>query len=76
MRWHVDRPTGAGRIVAVYAAPDGAECDLFARLRAVPGATVPLAGFGNTDCGCCPAHLARVPNDFDIGCLSKLKYSS
>ncbi len=69
-RWHVDRLTGAGRIVAIYAAPDGAECDLFARLQAVPGATVPLAGFGSTDCGGCPAHLARMPEDFDIESLS------
>ena len=70
IRWHIDRLTGAGRIVAIYAAPDGAECDLFARLQAVPGATVPLAGFGSTDCRRCPAHLARMPEDFDIESLS------
>ena len=75
MRWHVDRLTGAGRIVAVCAEADGSECDLFARLRAVPGASVPLAGFGSTDCWRCPAHLARLPDDFDIGCLSKFAIS-
>jgi histidyl-tRNA synthetase len=73
MRWHIDRLTAAGRIVAVHAEPDGAECDLFARLRAVPGVTVPLAGFGSTDCPRCPAHLARVPDDFDIACLSLVR---
>ncbi len=73
MRWHIDRLTGAGRIVAVHAEPDGSECALLARLRSMPDVSVPLAGFGSTDCRCCPAHLARVPNDFDIGCLSKVR---
>ena len=75
MRWHVDRLTGAGRIVAIHAEPNGSECTLFARLRSMPGISVPLAGFGSTDCRRCPAHLARVPNHFDIGCLSKFKNS-
>ena len=70
MHWHVDRLTRAGRIIAVHAEPGGSECDLFARLRAMPGVTVALAGFGSTDCRRCPAHLARVADDFDIGCLS------
>lgn len=69
MRWHIDRLSGVGRIVAVHAAPGGDECELFARLQAVPGATVPLAGFGSTDCRRCPAHLARLPDDFNIAWL-------
>ncbi len=72
-RWHVDRLTGAGRVVAVHAEPGGSECDLFVRVQATPGATVPLAGFGSTDCRRCPAHLARVADDFDLGCLSKVR---
>ncbi len=69
-RWHVDRLTGAGRIVAIHAEPNGSECALLARLRATRGATVPLAGFGSTDCRRCPAHLARVAEDFDVESLS------
>jgi histidyl-tRNA synthetase len=76
VRWHIDRLTAAGRIVAVHAEPEGVECDLFARLLSAPGATVPLAGFGSSDCSLCPAHLARLPDEFDIACLSKSTISS
>jgi len=70
LRWHVDRLTEAGRAVAVHAEPGGAECALFARVAENPGASVPIAGFGSSDCRRCPAHLVRVLDDFDIGCLS------
>ncbi len=63
--WHIDRLTGAGRIVAVYGLPGGRECALFASLLATPGARVPLRGFGSSDCRTCPAHLAVVPAAFD-----------
>ena len=65
VHWHVDRLTAAGRVTAVHAAPDGSECALLRRLLAVPGATVPAAGFGSSDCRRCPAHLAGVPASFD-----------
>jgi hypothetical protein len=32
-----------------------------ARVLRVPGAGVPLAGFGSSDCRRCPAHLAALP---------------
>ena len=63
--WHVDRLTAAGRIVSVHAEPGGGECDLAARLRALAGASVPVPGFGSSDCRTCPAHLISVPADFD-----------
>ncbi len=63
--WHIDRLTGAGRVVAVYGLPGGRECALFASLLATPGARVPLRGFGSSDCRTCPAHLAAVPPAFD-----------
>ncbi|MFQ5776179.1 MAG: DUF123 domain-containing protein [Kiloniellaceae bacterium] len=65
VRWHIDRLTTAGRVVAVLALPGGRECDLFARVLACPGASVPVPGFGSSDCRRCPAHLAAVPEDFD-----------
>ena len=34
---------------------------------AAEGTGVPLPGFGSSDCRHCPAHLARVPHDFDHG---------
>ena len=65
-RWHVDHLTGAGRVVAMHAWPGARECDLFARISRVPDAGVPVPGFGSSDCRRCPAHLAAVPDDFDI----------
>ena len=65
LRWHVDRLTAAGGIRGVIVAPDGDECDLFNRFRAIAGCTVPVAGFGSSDCCRCPAHLLRMGNVAD-----------
>ncbi len=65
LRWHVDRLTAAGRIVAFRAVPGGRECDLLDRLLEAPGAAVPVPGFGSSDCRRCPAHLVALPADFD-----------
>ncbi len=66
IRWHIDRLTAAGRIVAVQAEPGGDECALMDSLRALPGVTIPLPGFGSSDCRRCPSHLAALPPDFAI----------
>jgi len=66
MRWHVDRLTAAGHVVHITKLAGGSECVLFAGLCALPGVTVLLPGFGSSDCHNCAAHLAAVPEDFDI----------
>lgn len=59
--WHVDElTTGIGRVVAALAVPRGCECDLRMALEALSGFTVPIAGFGSSDCISCPAHLLAV----------------
>ncbi len=63
--WHIDRLTGTGHIAAVHAMPGAKECGLLARILAIPGAAVPVPGFGSTDCRRCPAHLARLPGKTD-----------
>lgn len=68
-RWHIDHMTGAGPIVEVHAVPGGRECDLFDRVLASPGATVPMPGFGSSDCRRCPAHLAQVGAAFEAALL-------
>ncbi len=67
VRWHVDHLTRAGRVVDAQAVPGGRECDLFARVLEAPGASVPVPGFGSSDCRACPAHLVALPDDFDLG---------
>jgi len=63
--WHVDRLTAAGRVAGLRAVPGGRECDLLRDLLAHPGVSVPLPGFGSSDCRACPAHLVALPAGFD-----------
>ncbi len=67
VRWHVDRLIVAGRVVDVRAIPGGRECELLARVLEVPGASVPVPGFGSSDCRACLAHLVALPDDVDLG---------
>jgi aminocarboxymuconate-semialdehyde decarboxylase len=61
MRWHIDRLTAYGRITTILALAGGDECALMDRLLAIAGTTVPVRGFGSSDCRNCPAHLALLP---------------
>ena len=64
-RWHVDRLTAAGQVVGVRAVPGARECDLVRGLLEVPGTSVPVPGFGSSDCRACPAHLVMLPEGFE-----------
>jgi Uri superfamily endonuclease len=64
VRWHIDRLTMAGRVVAVHGEPGGRECDLLDQVLATSGAAIPAPGFGSTDCRRCPSHLVRVSSGF------------
>ena len=64
VRWHVDRLTAAGEAVAAAVRVGGRECDLADLLLSL-GASVPVRGFGSSDCRRCPAHLLGVPEGFD-----------
>ncbi len=66
IRWHIDRLTAVGRVVAVHGEPGGRECDLVGQIRATAGATIPSPGFGSSDCRRCPSHLVRVADDFSV----------
>ena len=65
--WHVDRLTAAGRVVGVRAVRGARECDLVRGLLELPGASVPVPGFGSSDCRACPAHLVMLPESFEAG---------
>ena len=70
-RWHVDRLSEAGHVVAVGLSTGGTECGLLARLNRLPGVRVPVAGFGSTDCRRCPAHLLRAPDALGLAELAR-----
>lgn len=73
LRWHVDGLTEAGRITDLHLAPGGSECALLAVLLALPGVSVPVPGFGSSDCRSCPAHLVALPDDFEVGDMTSDK---
>ena len=56
-RWHLDylRPYLSVESVQSYAEEEG-ECALFRRLKAAHKGSIPIKGFGSSDCQC-PAHL-------------------
>ncbi len=60
IHWHVDHLTTKGRVTRVIAAPGGSECALAARALGFDSVSVPVAGFGSSDCRKCPAHLLRL----------------
>ena len=61
LHWHIDHLTAAGTLSAALALPGMGECDVLGTLLALPGVTVPVPGFGSSDCRACPAHLLAVP---------------
>jgi Uri superfamily endonuclease len=61
VRWHVDQLTIRATIRNVIVAPGGTECALFEKLSALPGAEVPIPGFGSSDCRQCPSHMLYIP---------------
>lgn len=58
LRWHVDWLTTRARRVRALPFPGGNECALVAALEAV--GTVPVPGFGSSDCATCESHLLAV----------------
>ncbi len=57
--WHIDQLTAQADIAGIAVRPGGRECDLFDLLRAMAGSSVPIPGFGSSDCRRCPAHLLK-----------------
>ena len=51
---------------AFAALPGAHECDLVEALRALAEVSVPVPGFGSSDCRRCPAHLLAAPTDLDV----------
>jgi Uri superfamily endonuclease len=58
LRWHVDYLRAAAQIEEVWYATGKShrECRWVGVLNSLPGASVPLVGFGASDCGC-QSHL-------------------
>lgn len=55
--WHVDHLARAATLTGFWAVPGVTECALAEIVREIPGARIPVLGFGSSDCRICPAHL-------------------
>ena len=64
--WHVDWLTTCVNHLTAAAFPGMSECDLVGRALAVAGVSVPVAGFGSSDCHRCPAHLLALEAGFPL----------
>jgi Uri superfamily endonuclease len=60
LHWHIDRLSASADMSAVAYTIDGSECALLDRLLAGTGASVPIPGFGSSDCRHCSSHLVRI----------------
>lgn len=69
--WHVDHLLDHARIVqVVWAAwPERLECQWAEIARGLAGATIPVPGFGASDCRC-PGHLVRLSEETDFLAIS------
>jgi Uri superfamily endonuclease len=67
LHWHVDYLRAVADLAAVWFTHDDVrrECGWAEVLRNLPGATVPMDGFGASDCTC-PAHLIRFDQRPDL----------
>jgi Uri superfamily endonuclease len=66
IHWHIDHLTNRATSIETLAFPGELECRLIDRLLAVKGVTVPIPGFGSSDCRLCPAHLVKLPEGFGV----------
>ena len=64
--WHIDHLSSRAACIDVKTYPGGRECRLVADLLA-SGATIPLPGFGSSDCRDCEAHLVRLADGYQNG---------
>jgi len=58
-RWHIDQLTAQAATRAGFAFSTVPECDLTRRLLESRDFSVPVEGFGSSDCRDCAAHLLR-----------------
>jgi Uri superfamily endonuclease len=70
LHWHIDYLAARAPIVEVWYVESGErlECLWPARLSALPGASLPVDGFGSSDCRC-RSHLIRLPDEVGEGAL-------
>lgn len=60
IHWHVDHITLAGNVIGILPIAGANECELCKLARNSVKLSVPVPGFGSSDCQSCPAHFFAV----------------
>ena len=58
--WHIDDVSEVADVIHPIAVPGGYECDLVQLLLATGRFSVPIKGFGSSDCSRCDSHFLAV----------------
>tara|TARA_B100000315_G_scaffold210567_1_gene206911 strand:- start:11330 stop:11788 length:459 start_codon:yes stop_codon:yes gene_type:complete len=66
LHWHIDHVTSVGKFVAAAAIAKGSECRFVERALSMPGAVIPVPGFGSSDCRSCASHMVKLKRVSDI----------
>lgn len=74
LRWHIDYLRIACEVAEVWwtCDPVRRECEWASKLRELPGAVIPMPGFGSSDCECV-AHLVWVKEKVDLNRILEAK---
>lgn len=60
VHWHIDQVTTRAPVIAVGTSASLSECALVTCLLKEPGCSIPVAGFGASDCKTCGAHFLKL----------------
>lgn len=71
--WHIDFLSAVADIEQVWWSTGDSrrECSWTQSALACPNVTVPVKGFGSSDCRSCPSHLVQVPDSQIVNTLAR-----
>lgn len=75
VHWHVDQVTTQVPVLRVGTTSCLSECDLVKRLLQRSAGSIPVPGFGSSDCRVCASHFVKLETEraFDRLCLEAYK---
>ena len=74
LHWHIDFLSAIATIQEVWWAEGMArqECAWTQTALGLPRVSIPVKGFGSSDCRRCPSHLVYLPSLEDVGALARI----
>lgn len=69
VHWHVDQVTTKATVLRAGVSFDRNECDLVRLLLSQSGVSVPVPGFGSSDCRICESHFLMLADEDAFGSL-------